>query len=50
MIFLEREYKELYANDKEELSELIQQWIDENLLKICCKLEEDKLKCRKTDR
>ncbi|HJJ04474.1 MAG TPA: hypothetical protein OIM45_01100 [Clostridiaceae bacterium] len=32
------EYKEIYANDKPELNELVQEWIDENISNIYCKL------------
>lgn len=40
------EYKEIYAKDKEDLSELVQQWIDEDVLNICCKSGSSELEYR----
>lgn len=48
MINLQKEYKEIYANDKKDLLELIQEWIDENILDICCKCEHTELKCQQS--
>lgn len=38
------EYKEIYANDKPELTKLVQEWIDENILNIYCKFDFSELK------
>lgn len=41
---MQTEFKEIYAKEKPELSELIQEWIDENILNICCKFDSSELK------
>ena len=38
------EYKEIYANDKPELTELVQEWVDENILNMYCKFDFFELK------
>lgn len=41
---MQTEYKEVYANDKPELTKLIQEWIDKNILNIYCKSDFSELK------
>lgn len=42
---MQKKYEEIYADDKEDLSQLIQEWIDENVFNICCQNNRTELKC-----
>lgn len=41
---MQTEFKEIYTNDKPEITELVQEWIDENILNIYCKFNFSELK------
>ena len=44
---MQNDYKEIYANDKKDLLELVQEWIDENIEKISCSIANTELKYNK---
>lgn len=43
---MSEDFKEIYAKEEKELTELIQEWINENIDNITCKARKIELKCK----